>query len=270
VFKTKSLLDLQFKSLRSASNLAGFSANADGLHIDLTINEGNFTLTNIGGTLTVAKGGTGATTASGARTALELGSTDTVTFGNINSGSMTVNATGAGAPVIGRTHASTVASNPFFGVQTSGGVWLGGFLGSGKYNNPAQLSGAAMFDSEGTLQKVSGSDTDCVLVNGTSASCGSTGGGDAAISSIQSGAYIFGASTDLTANTYTVSIPGITEYTAGMVLYFSVATANTGSSTLNVNNLGAITMRRASGGTLTSGDLATQTIYQVRYDGSSF
>jgi hypothetical protein len=67
-------------------------------------------------------------------------------------GSVTVTATGAGTPVVGRTHASTVATDPFFGVQNSSNVWLGGLLGNGKYNDPAISAVApAIFSAAGTI-----------------------------------------------------------------------------------------------------------------------
>jgi hypothetical protein len=98
--------------------------------------------------------------------------------GPVASANVTVTATAAGAPLVARTDAiNTVAANPFMGVQNSSNTWLGGFLGSGKLNIPALTSGAAMFDADGTLQKVTGTATDCVLVNGTSGACGS-GSGD--------------------------------------------------------------------------------------------
>ena len=98
--------------------------------------------------------------------------------------SMTVTASGAGAPVIGRTHASTVLTDPFFGVQNGSNVWLGGFLGNGKYNNPGQTSGAAVFDFQGTLVKATGNAGDCVKVDGSTGPCGE-GGASFSFASLQ-------------------------------------------------------------------------------------
>jgi hypothetical protein len=212
-FKQRSLLKLQFKTLSSANNRLAIAANGDGNLIDFTINEANFVLSNLGGSLNwsqianvssqnpvfntlvsqpatdvdnfIARVVAGHTAYA---YAVRDSSTSALIWGITKSGalagaiknmsldSMTVNATGAGAPVIGRTHASTVAGDPFFGVQTAGGTWRGGFLGDGKYNNPDQLSGAAVFDANGTLQKASGTATNCVLVDGSNAPCGSGSG----------------------------------------------------------------------------------------------
>ncbi len=125
-----------------------------------------------------------------------LASADWITFNakygsgsNAAFGSMTVTATGAGTPVVGRTHASTVATDPFFGVQNSSNTWLGGILGNGRFNNPNQVSGAAVFDSNGTLVLASGTASDCVKVDGSSGTCGSGGGSvSAAYSVTMSGA----------------------------------------------------------------------------------
>jgi len=56
-FKTKNLLDLQFKSLIAGSNKLGITNNTNDLTLDIT--EANLTLGNIGGTLGITKGGTG-------------------------------------------------------------------------------------------------------------------------------------------------------------------------------------------------------------------
>jgi hypothetical protein len=62
--------ELQFKTIHSTTNLLGIVANANNKQIDLTIDESKFTLDNIGGTLAISKGGTGADTAVDARAAL--------------------------------------------------------------------------------------------------------------------------------------------------------------------------------------------------------
>jgi hypothetical protein len=105
------------------------------------------------------------------------GPNDSPTFTNTNSSTLTVNAAGAGTPLVARTHASTIAANPFMGVQNVvGNAWLGGFLGSGKVNVPAITSGAAVWDADGTLQKATGTASDCVKVDGSSGPCVSGGG----------------------------------------------------------------------------------------------
>jgi hypothetical protein len=89
---------------------------------------------------------------------------------NIAAASVTVTSGGAGAPMVARTHASTVAADPFMGVQTSSNTWLGGFLGNGKYNDPAVSAVApAVYSAAGTLGAGtrSGNTTEFATVTGS-------------------------------------------------------------------------------------------------------
>ena len=70
VFKQKTGINLEFRGINAASTKLTAVLNAATNTIDLDVSEANLTLTNIGGTLTIAKGGTGATTAAAARTNL--------------------------------------------------------------------------------------------------------------------------------------------------------------------------------------------------------
>lgn len=72
VFKQKSGVNLEFRNVNAASNKVSVSLDAANNEIDIDINESNLSLGNIGGTLAVNKGGTGATTVSAARTALDV------------------------------------------------------------------------------------------------------------------------------------------------------------------------------------------------------
>lgn len=63
VFKQKSALDLQFKSLTATSSKIALANNTNDVGIDVT--EANLTLSNMIGPLSVAKGGTGAATLTG-------------------------------------------------------------------------------------------------------------------------------------------------------------------------------------------------------------
>lgn len=67
--------------------------------------------------------------------------------------------------------------------------------------------------------------------------------------------------------------PVLTAYIAGQVVWFKANTANTGAATLNLNALGAKTIKKAAGGITT--DLATNDIrggqyVAVIYDGTNF
>jgi hypothetical protein len=134
---------------------------ADGDHGDVTVSGDTLTvdalpssrITNLDTALSVIAASisdhTGSTSNPHAVTAAQvgLGTTD-----NVSHASLTIAAAGAGTPLVARTHASTVATNPFMGVQNSSNVWLGGLLGNGKYNDPAVSAIApAIYSAAGTL-----------------------------------------------------------------------------------------------------------------------
>lgn len=70
VFDGKVGIDLQFKNVAPGSSKVSITDDAGNNEIDIDVVEANLTLDNLGGTLGIAKGGTGSTTASTARTAL--------------------------------------------------------------------------------------------------------------------------------------------------------------------------------------------------------
>lgn len=71
-------------------------------------------------------------------------------------------------------------------------------------------------------------------------------------------------------NTLTLPINTVSSYVEGMLVAFKNTTANTGAVTLNINNLGAKSIKRANGNDLSSGNLKAGGMYQVRYDGTNF
>lgn len=71
----KSGVNLQFRNTNAGSNKVSVTADGPNNEIDIDVVEANIDLANLGGTLPVAKGGTGATTAAAARTALGVPST---------------------------------------------------------------------------------------------------------------------------------------------------------------------------------------------------
>ena len=76
------------------------------------------------------------------------------------------------------------------------------------------------------------------------------------------------------ANAYTLDLPfNAASYTAGMRIRFKASFSNTGSATINVDGLGAKTLKKLSSGALTalsSGDIISGRIYEAVYDGTDF
>jgi hypothetical protein len=73
------------------------------------------------------------------------------------------------------------------------------------------------------------------------------------------------------ANTYAVTLaPAATAYTAGMVVRFKAANANTGASTLNVNAVGAINLKKLGGAALLANDILANQMVIAVYDGTNF
>lgn len=63
--------------------------------------------------------------------------------------------------------------------------------------------------------------------------------------------------------------PAITAYTAGQTFTFQAGTANTGAATLNVNALGAKTIKKNVSTDLATGDILLNQIVEVKYDGTN-
>jgi hypothetical protein len=74
------------------------------------------------------------------------------------------------------------------------------------------------------------------------------------------------------ANAYVVTLsPVPTSYAAGMVVRFKANFANTGAATVNVNGLGAISIKKLDGATaLVSGDIASGQLVVLVHDGTNF
>lgn len=89
-------------------------------------------------------------------------------------------------------------------------------------------------------------------------------------SSVQAGSYQYAA--DAGSNdTYAITLsPVPTAYTAGMVVVFKANTANTGAATLNVNGLGAKTIKKHHDKDLNDNDIESGSVCAVVYDGTNF
>lgn len=72
------------------------------------------------------------------------------------------------------------------------------------------------------------------------------------------------------ANTYAVTLsPAPTAYVDGMAITVKINVASTGTSTLNVNGLGAKSIKDSLGNAITSGGLKANTPYTLRYESTS-
>lgn len=73
------------------------------------------------------------------------------------------------------------------------------------------------------------------------------------------------------ANTYNLTLnPALTAYTAGVCVAVKIHATNTGSSTININGLGAKTIKDSKGNNLTASKLMLNGVYTLRYDGTNF
>lgn len=72
-------------------------------------------------------------------------------------------------------------------------------------------------------------------------------------------------------DTYTLAIDAtITAYKQGQVFRFIADEANTGAATLNVNGIGAITIKKNVSSDLETGDILVNQMCYVQYDGTNF
>jgi len=86
----------------------------------------------------------------------------------------------------------------------------------------------------------------------------------------QSGSQIYAADAGAS-DSYAITlspVPG--SYTTGMVIQFKANTANTGVATLNVNTLGAKTIKKQKDQDLGNNDIKAGSIVEVVYDGTNF
>jgi len=72
-------------------------------------------------------------------------------------------------------------------------------------------------------------------------------------------------------DTYAITVtPTIGAYFIGMMVMFKANTANTGAATLNVNTIGAITIKKNRDADLATGDIEASQWVMVVYDGTNF
>lgn len=87
---------------------------------------------------------------------------------------------------------------------------------------------------------------------------------------IQSSSWNYAADAQAS-DTYVITlVPAITAYASGQSFKFKANTANTGAATLNVNGLGAVTIKKFHDQDLETGDIEAGQIVDVVYDGTNF
>lgn len=87
---------------------------------------------------------------------------------------------------------------------------------------------------------------------------------------VQAATYIY-AVTSGAANTYTANLtPAISAYTEGMVIRALINVSNTGASTININGLGAKSIKVMGGYTLLPNEMQTGMLAELFYDGTDF
>ncbi len=100
---------------------------------------------------------------------------------------------------------------------------------------------------------------------------GSTAGGIhlAAAADIQKQAFNYAAASGTDTLTLTLD-PGIASYTTGLRASFKAAANNTGTATININGLGAKTIKKNGGADdLGADDIVAGGIYEISYDGTN-
>jgi len=86
---------------------------------------------------------------------------------------------------------------------------------------------------------------------------------------IQGGAVLYAVASGT--DTYTAALtPALTSYVAGQLFKVKFTNACTGASTLNIDGLGAIALKKAVSTALASGDIAAGAVLLLLYDGTNF
>jgi hypothetical protein len=87
---------------------------------------------------------------------------------------------------------------------------------------------------------------------------------------VQGGQHIYAADAGNT-DAYAISLsPALQAYETGLMINFKANTANTDACTLNVNGLGAKTIKKLHDQDLVTGDIEAGQIVTVIYDGTYF
>jgi hypothetical protein len=224
-----------------------FAATTDGsITVGAGLTTGTYTVGNA--TQTGAVVIRGAITG-GANTLFNNSTTSTIAIGGaLTSGTLTLgNAAATGITVI---NGSTLAgTNSLFGNATTSTIAIGAALTTGTLT----LGGGGA--NVVTIGDVTGATSGTTLIGGSLTLDGPVNYG------VDAGA----------SDTYVVTLsPAPTAYVAGMLISFTVNTANTGAATINVNGLGAVSLVKGANAALADNDLIVNRTYLAVYDGTRF
>jgi hypothetical protein len=88
---------------------------------------------------------------------------------------------------------------------------------------------------------------------------------------VQLGTWVWGGSDTGAANAYVITCSPIpSAYKAGMGVRFKATNANSGASTINVNGLGTVAIKRAGGAAVATGDILSGQVVSLVHDGVNF
>ncbi len=92
----------------------------------------------------------------------------------------------------------------------------------------------------------------------------------ASAAQVQDGSIVYAGTSAGSGNTYTAILaPSISAYSTGMKVVFKADKSNTGTATLNLSSLGAVTFYKNGSLALEAGDIVIDTIYEAFYDSAS-
>jgi hypothetical protein len=271
VFDAKAGVDLQFRKLNPLSSRIGIGLDAANRKIDFEVNEGNIAHQNLSGagTNTHAQIDThlGATSAHGTSGSV-VGTTDTQTLSNKTLTTPTIGSFANAA----HNHANAAGGGQLTDAALSAAVGLA----KGGTNNATWTAGRCV--------QVAG---DGSKLESASGACGGGGLGDPGSDGVvyRSGLNTTRAATanDLSgpnfcmdagsSDSYACDLsPAITGYLTGALYRFKANTANSGQASINLNSLGAKTIKKVRAGLtsdLVDNDIPAGQWVEVIYDGTN-
>lgn len=144
------------------------------------------------------------------------------------------------------------------------------------YNKNTWVDRNVQYPQRYNLSLVSGTTYDIsatpgtVTAAGTAITASNMNNLENAMDAVHKGTHVYGASST-TNDAYAITLsPALTAYNTGLVINFKADVSNTGAATLNVNGLGAKTIKKNVSADLSDGDIQANQIVSVVYDGTNF